>query len=300
MEQNNVADNVNNLLANALWQIYHRPEPVPTDPQGGNLPWHELDFSERMLREHLDEGHGAASRVAAERAAQLAWLWQKLGLQPGARLLDLTCGPGLYAVELARRGCYVTGVDFSPAAIAYAKDLALSQGVVAYCDFVEQDIRQINYEGANFDAVILLYGQLAVFTRAEAQALLAHIARSLKPGGNLCVELLNQERVDKSRGQWWFTDQTGLWGDKPFLHLGERFWFEAEEMSLERFYLVHLETGELSQVELRDQTYAVETMTSMMQQAGFRGWRFIKPGISYPCMMRMSGWFILPGNDRRR
>jgi ubiquinone/menaquinone biosynthesis C-methylase UbiE len=222
-----------------------------------------------MLREHLDESHGAASRITAERTAQLDWLWTKLELQPGMRLLDITCGPGLYAVELARRGCLVTGVDFSPAAIAYAKDLALSQGVAARCAFVEQDVRCLDFSGANFDAAILLYGQLAVFTKAEAQVLLAQLAGALKTGGKLCAELLNQDRVDKTRSEWWFTDNQGLWGDRPFLHLGERFWYEAEEMSVERFYIIDLETGELTEISLSDQTYSVETMTHMLDRAGF-------------------------------
>ena len=81
--------------------------------------------------------------------------------------------------------------------------------------------------GADFDAAIFLYGQLAIFTKAEAQALLRQLAPCTKPGGKLCVELLNQERVDKTRSNWWFTDDKGLWGDRPFLHLGERFWYEA-------------------------------------------------------------------------
>jgi ubiquinone/menaquinone biosynthesis C-methylase UbiE len=234
-----------------------------------NLPWNEPAFSERMLREHLDESHGAATRIAPERAAQLDWLWARLALQPGAKVLDVTCGPGLYAVELARQGCLVTGVDFSPAAIAYARDLALSRGVAARCTFIEQDIRCMNFSRADFDAAIFLYGQLAVFSKAEAQALLGQLARAIKPGGKLCIELLNQERVDKTRSQWWFTDDKGLWGDRPFLHLGERFWYEAEEMSVERFYIIHLETGELNEISLSDQTYAVETMTRMICQAGF-------------------------------
>ena len=262
-------NNVDKLLTKALWKIYHRPDRHLVQPQGSNLPWNEPDFSERMLREHLDESHGAASRVAAERAVQIEWLGSRLPLQPGVQLLDITCGPGLYAVEFARRGCFVTGVDFSPAAMAYAKDLVLSQGLAARCVFVEQDVRAMDYRGANFDAAIFLYGQLAVFTRAEAQALLGQIAQSLKPGGKLCLEMLDPERVDKTNSNWWFTDHTGLWGDKPFLHLGERFWNEAEGLSLEQFYVIHLETGELTQISLQDQTYPVETMSRMMWEAGF-------------------------------
>ncbi len=88
-------------LTQALWRIYNRPDRPALWSGGGNLPWDDPAFSERMLREHLDESHGAASRTTAERALQIAWLWDKLALQPGSRVLDLTCGPGLYAVALA-------------------------------------------------------------------------------------------------------------------------------------------------------------------------------------------------------
>src|SRR5512145_1072875 len=165
---------VNHLLAEALWKIYLRPDWSVPLTEAKNLPWNDPDFSERMLREHLDESHGAATRVAAERAMQINWLWEKLELQPGSRLLDITCGPGLYAVEFARRGCMVTGVDFSPAAIAYAKDLACTEGLSASCTFIEQDVRDINFTGRDFDAVLFIYGQLAVFTKAEAQMLLCN------------------------------------------------------------------------------------------------------------------------------
>ena len=62
-------------LADALWRIYRRPDTPAAWQAGGNLPWNDPAFSERMLREHLDESHSAASRTAAERAAQIAWLW---------------------------------------------------------------------------------------------------------------------------------------------------------------------------------------------------------------------------------
>ncbi len=260
---------VNRSLAEALWKIYRRADRPQPWIGGGNLPWDDPVFSRRMLPEHLDQSHGAASRTAAERIRQIDWLWDRLNLAPGRELFDVTCGPGLYAVELARRGCRVTGVDFGPAALAYARNLAAAQGVAGRCQFIEQDVRQMVFPQAKFGAALFLYGQLAVFPQEEAQTLLTQICRSLRPGGRLAVELLDQEKVDKSDSTWWFTDDTGLWGDRPFLHLGERFWDEAEQLSVERYHILHLETGELTEVILCDQTYAVETMVQMMKQAGF-------------------------------
>ncbi|MFZ0548087.1 MAG: methyltransferase domain-containing protein, partial [Candidatus Promineifilaceae bacterium] len=131
-------------LIQALWRIYNRPQrPIPW-VDGGNLPWDQEAFSQRMLQEHLDETHGAASRISAERQMQLNWLQQKLDIRPGSRLLDITCGPGFYAVDLAKQGCSVVGVDFSPASIAYARQLAEREGVTDRCTFVEQDALQMD------------------------------------------------------------------------------------------------------------------------------------------------------------
>jgi SAM-dependent methyltransferase len=257
-------------LSNALWRIYNRPEQPLLWQQGdGNLPWNDPAFSKRMLREHLDESHGAASRITAEREAQLNWLWAKLGLRDGSQVLDVTCGPGLYAVPLAQRGCHVTGVDFGPAAIAHARQLATEQGVANRCTFHQQDVRQMDFGGAGFDAALLLYGQLAVMPPEAAQDVLQRTAQALHSGDRLCLELLNPEQVDKKDSSWWYTDDTGLWGERPFLHLGERFWDEENRASIERFLILHLETGQLDEIELCDQTYTPDEVAAMLKTAGF-------------------------------
>ncbi len=262
-----MADDAHARLARALWRIYRRAErPIPTD---GNLPWQDPAFSERMLREHLDSSHGAASRATPERKLQLDWLWPKLGLRPAGRLLDLTCGPGLYAVELARRGVQVTGIDFSPAGIAHARALAAREGVADHCRFLQVDVRAMTPEPDSFDAAMLLYGQLAVFDRDDAARLLREIARDLAPWGRLCVELLDTAHLDREDSSWWFTDDTGLWGDGPFLYLGERFWDDRAQKSLERYHIVHLESGAADEVILCDHAYSIAQARSLLLDAGF-------------------------------
>lgn len=261
--------NSNRALAAALWKIYNRTEEVQPWETGSDFPWGDPVFGRRTLAEHLDDDHGAASRSSAERALQLDWLWRKLELQPGQRVLDVTCGPGLYAVELARRGCTVTGIDINPAAIEYAINLAEQAGVAERCTFIRQDVREMADYAVQFDAALFLYEQLAVYPTAEAQLLLDKVASALKPGGRLAVELLNQDNVDKTDSSWWFTDDTGLWGDSPFLHLGERIWDDELQASLERYHILYLETGQLKQYTLFDQTYSVAQLTGLLREAGF-------------------------------
>jgi SAM-dependent methyltransferase len=260
-----------------LWQVYNRPHPATPWRDGDNLPWDDPVFSERMLREHLDQSHGAASRQKLEILRQVDWLWGKLGLQPGARVLDITCGPGLYSTEMAGRGAQVTGIDFSPASIRYARELAEASGMAGRCQFMEADVRQAmaGQVGQGYDAALFLYGQLAVFRRDEAAQLLRQAAGALRSGGRLAVELLDFERIDKESSSWWFTDDTGLWGDAPFLCLGERRWDPVLRASIDRFFVLDLDTGGMQQIGLSDCGYETDEMMAVLHHAGFgQAWAY--------------------------
>lgn len=257
-------------LHQALWRLYNRPSvPTPWSKGDGNLPWNDPDFSERMLREHLSQAHGAASRTDKERALQIDWLWEHLNLQKNGALLDMTCGPGLYAVDFAQRGCMVTGVDFSPASIRYAHLLAEQATVADRVTFYEQDVRLIELEQEAYDAAVFLYGQITVFSKADTLALLQKIAHSLKSHGRLCIEILDETRLDKKDSTWWHTGKSGLWGETPFLHLGERTWLAKEKIAVERFHVYYLESGESLEIELCDQSYTIAEMTEVLHTAGF-------------------------------
>jgi len=252
-------------LAAALKQIYDRAQPAVPWRDGSNLPWDEPEFSRRMLREHLDQSHGAASRRTPEIRAQVQQMMAWLDLAAGQHLFDVTCGPGLYAAEFARRGVAVTGVDFGPASIAYAREHCAGLP----CEFHLMDVREMDFAGLVADAAIYLYGQFTVLKPAEAADVLHRIHAALKPGSRLLLEILNDDLFDKKNSTWWYTDRGGLWGDFPYLHLGERTWDPEQRAAVERFHILNLETGELRVHGLSDQVYTVEQMIDMLDDAGF-------------------------------
>ena len=256
-------------LLESLQKIYQRPTRPEEWKFDGNLPWTDPEFGARMLQEHLDDTHGAASRVARERTQQIEWIWNRLELQAGSRVLDITCGPGLYGVEFARLGATVSGVDFAPTSIRYAQELAQREGLADRCDFQQQDIRDLDLPEEQFDAAILLYGQFGVFPKPVAAAILEKIVRVLKPGGSLLLEMLDPAAIDKTDSNWWFTDDGGVWGDRPFLHLGERFWNDDEKLSTERFHTLDLETGTVQEMQLNDQLYEPSALAATLRQTGF-------------------------------
>jgi SAM-dependent methyltransferase len=253
-------------LAGALRAVYDRPQPAVPWRDGGNLPWDEPAFSERMLKQHLDQSHGAASRRLPEIRAMVQIMSEWLGLREGSRLLDVTCGPGLYAAEFAQRGVGVTGVDFGPASVRYAREHCAGLPV----EIRQGDVREMDFASASFDAAIYLYGQFTVLKRQESLDVLRRIRAALPPGAPLLLEILDDAKIDKKNSAWWYTDAGGLWGDFPYLHLGERTWDEERRAVIERFYILNLDTGHLDSYGLSDQAYTAEMLRDMLTEAEFR------------------------------
>jgi SAM-dependent methyltransferase len=122
-----------------------------------------------------------------------ATIWQTLAelFPPGARLLDIGCGTGLDAVELARRGHPVVATDWSPQMVERARDRAaaagLSDRVVAEHVGV-QELGQLR-AGA-FDGIYSNFGPLNC--APDLAAVARDCAALLNPGGRLVFSVIGR------------------------------------------------------------------------------------------------------------
>jgi SAM-dependent methyltransferase len=107
-----------------------------------------------------------------------------LGELAGKRVLHLQCHFGMDTLRIAREAAHATGADFSPKAIAYARDLAARTGIAA--TFVESDIYDLtNQLTGEFDIVFTSYGVLSWLPDLARWA--QTIAWFLRPGGRFVI-----------------------------------------------------------------------------------------------------------------
>ena len=100
----------------------------------------------------------------------------------GCRVLDLGCGDGEFALELARRGAIVTGIDASAAMIAAAKDRAKQYN--ADITFEVAMAEHLPFPAERFDVVTAI--TILCFVD-DAVPIFGEIARVLRPGGHLVI-----------------------------------------------------------------------------------------------------------------
>ena len=256
--------------------IIKRTQPAPPWVHGEKIPWNDPEFSERMLRFHLAQDSDWASRRTEFIARHVDWIAGQLPA-PGARVLDLACGPGFYTQILAERGHRCVGVDFSPASINYAKKQAAESGLKI--EYVLKDIRQYG-QSELFDCVMLVFGEFNVFSESDARALLANAAKMLKPGGLFILEGHTFAAVRESGltpPTWWTCESgEGLLSDKPHLCLQDNYWDEDSATATTRYFTVNA-AGSVVRMFCSSMTgYQPEQYEKMLAAAGFDGLRVLE------------------------
>ena len=133
----------------------------------------------RLKATWMTGDYGLFSRYLEEDAVVF---YQRLGIAPGTRLLDVACGAGQIALIAARAGAKVTGCDIATNWLEQARTRAAAEGLEI--TFEEGDAESLPYKDAQFEAVTSMFG--AMFApRPELVA--AELARVCRPGGIIAM-----------------------------------------------------------------------------------------------------------------
>src|ERR1700731_1841714 len=142
--------------------------------------------------------------LAERTPAEVGQIEALLQLRPPRRILDLPCGQGRHAIELARRGYEVTGVDLSPYMLGVARERADASRVRVR--WLVGDMREA-LPGETFDLVLNLFTSFGYFADEADDRLVVRAAASmLEPGGRFLLEVINGQRImGNFQEREWFT-----------------------------------------------------------------------------------------------
>jgi SAM-dependent methyltransferase len=243
------------------------PKPEPWS-EGEKIPWDEPGFSARMLREHLSQAHDAASRRFETIDRQVAWIHEHVLAGRTTRILDLGCGPGLYASRMARRGHTCVGIDFSPASVAYAREQAQAEGLD--CSYVHADVREADY-GTGYGLVMFVFGEFNVFRPADARHILRKAHAALAPGGVLLLEPHTFEAVEAAgrAPATWYSSPQGLFSERPHLVLMENVWDAERQITTQRYFVIDAERGTVTRHAASMQAYTDADYAALLAACGF-------------------------------
>lgn len=249
------------LSLDALERALARPEPfAPHDAPF----WHDPHISRQMLAAHLDPSTAAASRRPDEVARIVDHLVRALHVGAGDRLLDLGCGPGLYAIDFASRGLAVSGIDLSPTSLAYAVDAARAAALAIDYRVGDYTVEPL---GGPFDAAVLIYLDFGVLPDEPRDRLLDAVRAALRPGSRFAFDVHAPARrrvtdaaitVERSRG--------GFWRPGPHLVVETTYRY-GEDLDLNQYAV--LEGDSVTAYRVWDHAYSAAQLRALLKRHGF-------------------------------
>ncbi len=234
--------------------------------KGTSVMWTDPYISRQLLELHLNSNNDAASRNRDKTELIATWILKQAD-RSHMKILDLGCGPGLYAEIFAREVHVITGIDFSENSIQYAINQAKEKRLDI--EYLNKNYLDLDYEN-QFDLVILIYLDFCVLLPDEREKVLENIYRSLKKDGLFICDVVNEKNLDKKiLSPSWEVQQGGFWKNTPYVVLSNGYHYPEAGVLAEH----HTVIGENDMVETYifwSHYYKKSEMVSILASKGFR------------------------------
>lgn len=227
--------------------------------------WNDPHISKGMLEAHLNPQVDAATRKHEFLDHSVQWITKIAPPAQYKSLLDLGCGPGLYAERFHKAGYSVTGVDFSERSIAYAKEQAKRNN--SAIEYHYQNYLAIDYTD-QFDVITLIYCDYAVLPVEDRLLLLSKVYQALKQNGKFIVDVFTPSMRKNESHTWQFYKEGGFWSERPHICLESVYQYDDEDATELRQCVV-LTDEEINCYNIWDHFFTKEKLLSEIQTAGF-------------------------------
>ena len=193
--------------------------------------------------------------------AEAEFVIEAMGLSPGAQVLDVGCGYGRHAMELAARGFHVVGLDLSTPLLVRGGEEAHRRGLTI--NFVRGDMRELDFD-AQFDGAYCLFSTFGYFDdETNKKALAEHRARAQARAASVLIEILNRDYViaDLPTRVWWEGDGCVVLEEVELNYFSSRIQVNRS---------VVFDDGRQLEQEISLRAYSLHEVGKLMHAAGFR------------------------------
>lgn len=227
-----------------------RSEPAP---QPRPKRWWEELFTEDFAR-------GIFPLSGAQVRREVDFIEESLGVAKGGIVLDLACGTGHHAVELSSRGYGVVGFDLSLPQLALAGEYA--QERQQKINFLQGDMRDMSFDSV-FDGVYCWDTSFGYFEEDKNVAVAERVFRSLRPGGNFLLDVINRDFVvEQQPSQVWFEGDACVCMDDMSVD------FITSRLRVKRTMM--LDDGRTRELSYSVRVYSLHELGKILHSIGFR------------------------------
>ena len=233
----------------------------------GRLWWEDL-FNDDYLR--------TMEKLTDRQIAREAdFIEESLGIERGGAVLDLACGTGRQAIELARRGYEVVGFDLSLAMLARAGDEAQSRSVKM--NFVQGDMREMTFD-EQFDGVYSWNTAFGYFDEEKNAHVVDRVRHALKAGGLFLLDVVNRDFIMRqSPSLAWFEGDGCVCMDEMNVDA------ITSRMRVKRTLM--LDDGRSREIEYSMRVYSLHELGKILHDHGFKvcevSGRIATPGVFF-------------------
>lgn len=232
-----------------------KPAPASQPPEARKRarPWWEELFGDDFVR--------TMDRLEAKHVRKDAdFIEERLALEKGAVILDLACGAGQHAVELAGRGYSVVGYDLSASMLARAADEAKEHEQTV--NFLQGDMRDMAFE-ETFDGIYCWGTSFGYFDEEKNLEVLQRAHRGLRQGGMLLLDVTNRDYVaPRLPSLVWFEGKGCVCMDETYLD------FFTSRLRVKRTAM--FDDGHSREIDYSIRLYALHELGAMLHDAGYK------------------------------
>jgi D-alanine-D-alanine ligase len=191
-----------------------------------------------------------------------------LDIPSDGAILDLCCGQGRHAFEIAKRGfSRVTGFDRSHYLIDRARKFNETNRLNV--TFKEGDARKLPFRNDSFDAILIAGNSFGYFeSNQDDIKILKEVLRVMKPDGKLLLDITDGDTMRQH-----FQPRSWEWIDKSYFVCRERSLSENKDRLISREVITHVKKGVIADQFYAERLYSLEDLKELLAKSGFKNFQ---------------------------